>query len=207
MESLRSRFVFAFALASAVLISLGQTVSAQSSIGNDRLLQGAVTSAHVHRSRARAVVTGARSALVTAHPRAGGAVKHKTAPGCAAVSHNYQPAHHDRSWWRDHFRTIVFVNGGYYYLNAGFWFPAWGYDPLYNYYEYDGPIYTYGNLLPDQVVINVQRALAQVGYYSGGLTGSLSSSTRSAIAAYQYDAGLEITSVVDEPTVAALGLY
>ncbi len=113
---------------------------------------------------------------------------------------------HDRVWWRSHFTTIVFVTGGYYYWDAGYWFPAWGYDPLYESYDYDGPIYTYGNLLPDQVIINVQRALQEQGYYSGGLTGSLGPGTRAALAAYQQDAGLVVTGVIDEPTVEALGL-
>jgi len=114
---------------------------------------------------------------------------------------------HDRAWWRSRYRTIVFVTGGYYYWDAGYWFPAWGYDPLYDNYDYDGPIYTYGNLLPDQVIYNVQRALQQLGYYGGGLTGSIGPATRAAIAAYQQDAGLAVTGGIDAPTVTALGLY
>jgi Putative peptidoglycan binding domain len=114
---------------------------------------------------------------------------------------------HDRAWWKSRYRTIVFVTGGYYYWDAGYWFPAWGYDPLYDNYDYDGPIYTYGNLLPDQVIINVQRALQQLGYYPGGLTGSIGPATRAAIAAYQEDAGLFVTGGIDAPTVASLGLY
>ena len=53
--------------------------------------------------------------------------------------------------------TVVFVTGGYYFLDASYWYPAWGYDPSNSYYDYDGPIYTYGNLLPDQVIANVQE--------------------------------------------------
>src|SRR5882724_9052626 len=34
---------------------------------------------------------------------------------------------HDRSWWKRRYTTIVFVTGGYYYWDAGYWFPAWGY--------------------------------------------------------------------------------
>src|ERR1035437_10712945 len=63
---------------------------------------------------------------------------------------------HDRIWWKSHYTTIIFVTGGYYYWDAGYWFPAWGDDPVYDVYDYDGPIYTYGNLLPDQVVLNAQ---------------------------------------------------
>jgi hypothetical protein len=114
---------------------------------------------------------------------------------------------HDRRWWTGHYRTIVFVNGcGYYYWDAGYWFPAYGYDPQNESYDYDGPIYTYGDLLPDQVIYNVQRALKDLGYYEGALTGSLSQSSRAAIAAFQQDNGLDVTGAIDAPTVEALGL-
>jgi Putative peptidoglycan binding domain len=118
----------------------------------------------------------------------------------------YRHERHNRVWWKRHFTTIVRAGGGYYYWNAGYWFPAWGYDPAYEYYDYDGPIYTYGNLLPDQVILNVQGALQEEGYYAGGLNGSLGSATRQAIANYQQDAGLFVTGVIDATTVESLGL-
>jgi hypothetical protein len=114
---------------------------------------------------------------------------------------------HNCNWWRQHFTTIVLVNSGYYYLNAGYWYPALGYDPLSSYYDYDGPIYTYGNLLPDEVIANVQVALQDAGYYGGAITGSLNVETRAALANYQRDQGLLITGAIDEPTVQTLGLY
>jgi len=114
---------------------------------------------------------------------------------------------HDRNWWRQHCNTIVFVSGGYYFLDGSYWYPALGYDPLNSYYDYDGPIYTYGNLLPDQVIVNVQVALQEAGYYGGPITGSLSVETRAALANYQRDQGLLITGAIDEPTIESLGLY
>jgi hypothetical protein len=114
---------------------------------------------------------------------------------------------HDRNWWRQHCSTIVFVSGGYYFLDGSYWYPAWGYDPLNNYYDYDGPVYTYGNLLPDEVIANVQVALQEAGYYGGPITGSLSVETRAALANYQRDQGLLITGAIDEPTIESLGLY
>jgi Putative peptidoglycan binding domain len=114
---------------------------------------------------------------------------------------------HDRDWWHERCKTIVLVNTGYYFLNGSYWYPAFGYDPLYSYYDYDGPIYTYGNLLPDQVIANVQAALQDAGYYFGAITGSLSVETRAALANFQRDYGLIITGAIDEPTVEALGLY
>jgi Putative peptidoglycan binding domain len=113
---------------------------------------------------------------------------------------------HDRNWWHDHCDTIVFVTTGYYFLDGSYWYPAYGYDPLQAYYDYDGPIYTYGNLLPDEVIANVQTALQDAGYYYGSITGSLSVDTRAAIANFQRDYGLQITGAIDEGTVEALGL-
>jgi hypothetical protein len=114
---------------------------------------------------------------------------------------------HDRNWWHEHCNTIVFVTTGYYFLDGNYWYPAYGYDPLQNYYDYDGPIYTYSNLLPDEVIANVQTALQDAGYYFGPITGSLSIDTRAAIANFQRDYGLPITGAIDEATVGALGLY
>ena len=124
----------------------------------------------------------------------------------ADAMRRYRHERHDCDWWKQHYVVIVLVGGGYYYHDAGYWYPAWGYDPNYERYEYDGPIYTYGNLLPDQVIINVQRALQQLGYYTGDLNGSLGVDTRQALAAYQQDYGLNATGIVDEATVRSLGL-
>jgi len=122
-----------------------------------------------------------------------------------AAFRNYHRQWHDRSWWRSHCDRIVFVNNGWYYWNAGYWFPAWGYAPSVT-YVYDGPIYAYNGLSPDQVTVNVQEQLASAGYYDGPIDGMLGPMTREAIAAYQADNGLAITSAIDEPTLATLGL-
>jgi hypothetical protein len=39
---------------------------------------------------------------------------------------------------------------------AGYWYPACGYDPPNSYYDYDGPIYTYGNFAARWVTISGQ---------------------------------------------------
>jgi hypothetical protein len=118
---------------------------------------------------------------------------------------NYKRNWHDRGWWRSHYTRIVFVNNGWWYWNAGYWFPAWGYAPSVS-YVYDGPIYAYNGLSPDQVTVNVQEALAAAGYYDGPIDGLLGPMTREAIANYQADNGLAITSAIDEPTLARMGL-
>jgi hypothetical protein len=124
----------------------------------------------------------------------------------ADAMRRYRHERHNCDWWKQRYIVIVVVGGGYYYRDSGYWYPAWGYDPNYERYDYDGPIYTYGNLLPDQVIINVQSALKQLGYYAGDLNGSLGVDTRRALTAYQQDSGLELTGAVDEATVRALGL-
>lgn len=118
---------------------------------------------------------------------------------------NYQREWHDRGWWRSHYDRIIFVDNGWYYWDAGYWFPAWGYDP-YVTYAYDGPIYAYAGLPPDQVTVDVQQQLAAAGYYDGPIDGVLGPMTRQAIADFQADNGLAITSAIDEPTLATLGL-
>jgi hypothetical protein len=122
-----------------------------------------------------------------------------------AAFRNYNRQWHNRDWWRHHYTNIVFVGGGWWYWNTGYWYPAWGYAPG-AYYPYDGPIYGYSNLSPDQVVVNVQTQLAREGYYGGPVDGVLGPMTRQAIAAFQADHGLAVTSTVDEPTMATLGL-
>ena len=122
------------------------------------------------------------------------------------VFHNYRAVRHDRYWYNHHYDRVVVVGGGYYYWDAGYWYPAWGYDPAFSFYVYDGPIYSYDNLPPDQVTMNVQAELQDEGYYTGEIDGQVGPKTRDAVGAYQADHNLEVTSAIDEPTVEALGL-
>ena len=114
--------------------------------------------------------------------------------------------HHDHDWWRHHCDAIVFVGGGYWGWYDGWWYPAWGYDPYYSYYDYNGPIYGYDGLQPDEVIANVQGALQQLGYYAYTVDGVLGSATEAAIANYQRDNGLPVTGAIDALTVRSLGL-
>jgi putative peptidoglycan binding protein len=118
---------------------------------------------------------------------------------------NYRPVWHERNWWNSHYSRVVFVYGGWYYWNAGWWYPAWGYAPN-AYYAYDGPIYAYNDLPPDQVVANVQTALQEQGYYDARVDGLLGPRTRAAVADYQRDHGLYVTSAIDQPTLQSLGM-
>jgi Putative peptidoglycan binding domain len=123
-----------------------------------------------------------------------------------AAFRDYRHEWHDTDWWRHHYTRIILISGGWYYWHAGYWYPAWGYDPHYSYYPYDGPIYSYGGMAPDQVIANVQAALQEQGYYHGPINGLLGPATRAALTDYQRDRGLYTTSAIDEQTLASLGM-
>jgi hypothetical protein len=113
---------------------------------------------------------------------------------------------HERDWWRRNNFRLVLYGGGYWYWNSGWWYPAYGYDPYYSRYVYDGPIFGYGYAAPGDVTVDVQRALAQQGYYYGPIDGILGPGTRRAIERYQIDHGLAVTAAIDEQTLYTLGL-
>ena len=124
-----------------------------------------------------------------------------------AVFRSYHPEWHDRSWWHSHHNHVVLIGGGWYFWNAGYWYPAWGYDTSAAYYPYDGPIYVGQSAAPlDQVIADVQSALQEQGYYHGEVDGLLGPLTREALANYQRDQGLYATETIDQPTLESLGL-
>jgi putative peptidoglycan binding protein len=134
-----------------------------------------------------------------------------TAPGYADAKRHHQEHwrdrhHHDHDWWRHNCEAIVFIGGGFWSWYDGWWYPAWGYDPYYSYYDYNGPIYGYDGLQPDEVIADVQAALQQLGYYAYAIDGVLGPATEAAIANYQRDYGLSATGAIDPPTVRSLGL-
>jgi len=121
--------------------------------------------------------------------------------------HNWRDRHHhDHNWWHKHCDAIVLVNWGFWGWYDGWWYPAWGYDPYYSDYDYNGPIYGYDGLQPDEVIANVQTALQQMGYYAYTVDGVLGAATEAAIANYQRDYGLPVTGAIDPATVRSLGL-
>ncbi len=123
-----------------------------------------------------------------------------------AVFVNYHPMWQNQWWWSQHYNHISIVFGAPYYWNAGYWYPAWGYDPGASYY-FDGPIYASNpEMDPGQVVANVQSALQQQGYYQGDIDGVLGPQTRAALAEYQSAQGIEPTGAIDEPTLDTLGM-
>jgi hypothetical protein len=123
------------------------------------------------------------------------------------VFRTYRPQWHDRGWWHSHHNHIVLIGGGWYFWNAGYWYPAWGYDESAAYYPYDGPIYVGDSPKPfDQVVADVQSVLQEQGYYHGEVDGLVGPLTQEALAAYQSAQGLEATAAIDQPTLESLGL-
>jgi hypothetical protein len=123
------------------------------------------------------------------------------------VFRSYHPEWHDQGWYRSRYNRVELIGGGYYFLNNGYWYPAWGYSPSAQYYAYDGPIYVGQHAEPpDKVIANVQGVLQQMGYYKGEVDGLLGPLTREALAGYQADQGLTTTSAIDEPTLDSLGM-
>jgi Putative peptidoglycan binding domain len=124
-----------------------------------------------------------------------------------AAFRNYNSEWHDHNWWHNHYgRNLVLIGGGWYFLNNGFWAPAWGYNPAQAYYPYNGPIYAYRNLPPDQVIANVQANLQDQGYYTGEVDGLLGPLTQEALVNFQNANDLAPTGSIDEPTLDALGM-
>ena len=124
-----------------------------------------------------------------------------------AAFRDYHCEWHDHDWWHSHYgANLVLIAGGWYFLNNGFWAPAWGYNPAQAYYPYNGPIYAYHNLPPDQVIANVQANLQEQGYYTGEVDGLLGPLTQEALVNYQNANGLAATGSIDEPTLDALGM-
>jgi hypothetical protein len=123
------------------------------------------------------------------------------------VFRSYHPEWHDEGWYRSRYHRVELIGGGYYFFNAGYWFPAWGYSSSAQYYAYDAPIYVGQRAEPpDKVIADVQALLQQMGYYKGEVDGLLGPLTREAVAAYQADQGLTTTAVIDQPTLDSLGL-
>jgi Putative peptidoglycan binding domain len=123
------------------------------------------------------------------------------------VFRTYRPQWHDRGWWHSRHNHIILIGGGWYYWNAGYWYPAWGYDDSAAYYPYDGPIYVGSSPRPfDQVVADVQSVLQEQGYYRGEVDGLVGPLTQEALAAYQSAEGLAPTAAIDQPTLESLGI-
>jgi hypothetical protein len=123
------------------------------------------------------------------------------------VFRSYHPEWHDQGWYHSHYQRVELIGGGYYFFNAGYWFPAWGYSPSAQYYAYDGPIYSGQHAEPpDKVIADVQGVLQQMGYYKGEVDGLLGPMTREALTAYQGEQGLAQTAAIDEPTLDSLGM-
>ena len=123
------------------------------------------------------------------------------------VFRTYRPQWHDRAWWDSNHKTVVLIGGGWYYWNAGYWYPAWGYDQAAAYYPYDGPIYVGKSAKPfDQIVADVQSVLQEQGLYKGEVDGLVGPLTQEALAAYQKASGLQPTAAVDQPTLESLGM-
>ncbi|MDQ6623552.1 MAG: peptidoglycan-binding protein [Verrucomicrobiota bacterium] len=119
--------------------------------------------------------------------------------------HDWERTRRSRAYWTSHYDRFALFGGGYYYWDSGYWYPAYGYDPTFNTYAYNAPIYSYQDQDPGQVIVNVQGALQEQGYYRGELDGTYGPMTREALLGYQRDNGLPETGEIDDQTLSALG--
>ena len=181
----------AVAQRNAVQVQRSQQIAAVNAQQNAAVQQNIAVNRAVNRSRQAAIVNNWQGSNYSGADY--------------SAFRNYRRQVRDRSYYHSHYPRIVLFGGGNYYWDNGYWYPAWGYNSGYH-YSYDGPIYGYNNYTPDQVVINVQRRLQDAGYYGGSIDGSIGPITRRAIANYQADHGLAITSTIDRPTLARLGM-
>jgi len=146
-------------------------------------------------------------------------------------------ARHDANWHRDwdrhhaHFHkghTFVFIDGFWWGLYPGDYYPYYGYDSYpsgyysdpYGYDDYPYGSYDYNTQDPysyyngytpaaqssNGVVSSVQSQLAKRGYYRGAVDGVLGDQTEAAIARYQEENDLSVTGVVTAATLQSLGL-
>jgi hypothetical protein len=131
--------------------------------------------------------------------------RHQGDPNFEQAHRRWHRQHHSRDWWRSRYSRFARFGGGYYYWNAGYWYPAYGYDPYFTTYTYDAPIYAYNNQDPGRIIATVQWKLQRLGYYRGYLDGTYGPMTRRALLDFQRDNGLPVTGQIDADTLMSLG--
>jgi len=153
---------------------------------------------------------------------------------------NHASERHDaNNWHRDwdrhhahfhHNRVFVFINGFWWGLYPGDYYPyyasgyPYNYDNSYPYDYYNGypdsyydPSYpsdyddqaSYSDSqqpVPNATVGTVQSELAQLGYYHGAIDGVVGDETEAALARYQEDHDLSVTGTLTAATLQSLGL-
>ena len=117
--------------------------------------------------------------------------------------------HHHES--HDHYCAPVYPSYSYSRPSAYYYT-----SPSFGVSFYSRPTYTsertYYRSVPrsddygDDLAVDVQRALARRGYYSGGIDGDVGPGTRAAIRRYQYEHRLEVTGRIDRSLLRSLGL-
>lgn len=123
--------------------------------------------------------------------------------------------HHERRYSYG-FRGGYYDHGGRYFYGGGgpfFWGPSVGFSfynsPDYYSVERDDPEYSHsapavrGNV-SDDLGMDVQRALAERGFYRGVVDGEIGPESRAAIRAYQHSHGLEETGRIDTALLRSL---
>ena len=131
----------------------------------------------------------------------------------------YSGSRYSGSWrsgtnWRHHrFGNRFYFYGGYPYMYGWYpyyWGSPWSYDYGYNYYPYSYGYSYYGRptygYTSDSVVKQVQRHLADQGYYDGAADGVLGPQTRAAIRAYESRHHMPVDGAISNDLLSTMGL-
>jgi hypothetical protein len=120
-------------------------------------------------------------------------------------NHVHRDGTNHRHYYRRHprFYTSLYSPFGYPY-GYGYGYPYYGSSAaLY----YNGYHPQYGQSVGGgSVAVEVQRGLAQAGYYRGAVDGVIGAQTRSAIRAFERDNGLRVDGRIDDQLLETLGV-
>ncbi|HMJ06016.1 MAG TPA: peptidoglycan-binding domain-containing protein [Chthoniobacterales bacterium] len=82
----------------------------------------------------------------------------------------------------------------------GYGYPFWGASANFYYNDYDRPA------RGESIAVEIQRELAQAGYYHGAIDGVIGNGTRQAIRAYERANGLPVDGRIDDGLLDSMGL-
>lgn len=164
-------------------------------------------------------------ARLTPGTRTNGARSHGFNGGRVIAQHNANNwnrswSHNHDHWWHGH--RCHYHNGYWFIYDPWPWYPYWGYGYYPYSAYYDGAYYDNGYAADETApaayndqqhvynensrVADVQRALADQGYYNGAIDGVIGPATRNAVRRFQRAHGIDATGQIDHGVIEALQL-
>lgn len=191
-----------FSLTTAVVLALGSPAA---------FAQDDVAPAPAAAAPASAPVSMPAAVRSASGPTSVGRADHR-AGGRGYWNHRHRDGTNHRHYYR-HRRHPRFYTSFYDPFYSPFGYP-YGYGYGYPYYGASAALY-YNGYHPQQrrsvggggsVVAEVQRGLAQAGYYRGAVDGVIGAQTRSAIRAFERDNRLRVDGRIDGQLLETLGI-